>query len=163
MPHLAFDVRPCRRAQLAWTLFGVAAAVALGFSFFRSVEWPSALWPLIATGAALALAWRAGLAVLATRGPFAVRRFAWTPDGEWRLETPDGRLETGSLTGATAALGPWILLAWTVNAGHRRRLEPRYALIGVWDVSPAEFRALKGRLSLLAGRHSGRSGDPLAP
>src|SRR4051794_13295099 len=84
LPRLALDVRPCRRARLAWTLSGVAAAVALGFSFFRSTEWSAALWPLIATTVALALAWRVGLAVLAVRGPLAVRRFEWTPDGEWR-------------------------------------------------------------------------------
>ena len=162
MPPLTVDVRPCRRAQLAWTLFGVAAAVALGFDVVRYPEWPAARWPLIAAGAALALVWQAGLAVLGARGPLAVRRFDWAPDGEWRLERPDGGRETACLTGATATLGPWILLAWTVEGGRWRLRGRRYALIGVWGVSPADFRTLRGRLSLLAGRHSGRSGV-LAP
>ena len=157
MPRLAFDVRPSRRAQLAWTLFGLAFAVALGFSFI-----PHPVWSLIAPAAAvflaLALAGLPGLAVLLGRGPLAIRRFEWLPDGEWRLTRADGRCEIGRLTGATATLGPWILLAWTVGTGRWRLLSRRYALIGVEEVSPAAFRTLRGRLSILPGRHSGRSG-----
>lgn len=107
---------------------------------------------------ALALAGLPGLAVLGGRGPLAVRRFEWTPDGEWHLTRPDGRCQIGRLAGATAMLGPWILLVWTVGAGRWRPLSRRYALIGVREVGPAAFRALRGRLSVLPGRHSGRSG-----
>ena len=157
MPRLAFDVRPSRRAQLVWTLFGLAVAVGLGISVT-----PHPAWRLIAPAAALVLALAVaglpGLAVLLGRGPLAVRRFEWLPEGEWRLTRADGRCETGRLAGSTATLGPWILLAWTVGAGRWRLLSRRYALIGVREVGPAAFRALRGRLSVLPRRHSGRSG-----
>jgi hypothetical protein len=119
-------------------------------------------WRLIAAAAAvlfaLALAALPGLAVLGGRGPLAVRRFEWLPDGTWQLTRSDGRCETGQLTGATATLGPWILLAWTVAAGRWSPLRRRYALIGVGEVGRAAFRVLTGRLSMLHGRHSGRRG-----
>lgn len=152
MPRLVFEVRPCRRAQLLWTLFGLAAAVALCFSFT-----PHPAWQAIAPAAALALAWLPGLAVLWGRGALAVRRCEWEPDGQWRLTRPDGRCETGLLVGAMATLGPWILLTWSVKPGGWRPFGRRYALIGVRDVGPAAFRALRGRLSVLSGpdsRHS---------
>jgi hypothetical protein len=109
--------------------------------------------------AAVPVIWLAGLtglAVLWAKGPLAVRRFEWLADGEWRLTRPDGRSETAALTAATARLGPWILLVWRARAGRWRPLSRRYALIGASQVSPAAFRALRGRLSTLPARHSGR-------
>src|SRR5262245_20287944 len=136
-PHLAFDVRPCRRAQLVWMLFGLVVAVALGFGVWHEAPWSLITAPGAggvaggpAFGLALAvtvaiglagltgLAGLAGLPALATlagRGPLAVRRFEWLPDGTWLLTRLDGQPESGRLTGATATLGPWILLAWTVG------------------------------------------------
>jgi hypothetical protein len=151
-PRLAFDVRPCRRAQLVWTLFGLAVAAALCFSFT-----PHPAWRVIAPAAALALAWMPGLAVLRVKGPLAVRRCEWAAEGEWRLTCPNGRCETGRLAWATAALGPWILLAWTVRAGRSSLPSRRYALIGVSELGPAAFRVLRGRLSMLRQPHSART------
>jgi hypothetical protein len=95
---------------------------------------------------------------MAGRGPLAVRRVEWLPDGTWLLTRPDGRSETAELTAATATLGPWILLAWRPAAGRWRRLSRRYAFIRASQVGPVVFRALKGRLSLLPARQSGRAG-----
>ena len=99
---------------------------------------------------ALALAWRPARAILFCRGPMAVRRFEWTCDGWWQLERPDGARETARLAGATAALGPWILLAWTVEGARWRPASRRYALIESSQVGPIAYRALKGRLSIRA-------------
>jgi hypothetical protein len=137
-------------------LFGLAAVVAVGFSFA-----PQPVWRLISVAAlvlAAALAALPALAVLAGRGPMAVRRFEWLPDGQWLVTRPNGRCETGRLTGATATLGPRILLAWTVSEGLGSPLSRRYALIEASRVSPVAFRALKGRLSMLPTRQSGRAG-----
>ncbi len=125
-------------------LFGLAAALALCFSFTAQPA-----WQVIAPAAALTFAWLPGLAVLLGRGPLAVRRFEWTQDGQWLLTGPHGRSEAGCLAGAAATLGPWILRAWTVEAGPWRLLRRRYALIGVRQVGRAAFRALRGRLSML--------------
>jgi hypothetical protein len=154
-PRLAFEIPPCRRARLAWALFGCLAAIALCFGFTQL-----AAWPLIAPVAVgLTLASLPALAVLWGRGPLAVRRIEWAPDGQWHLMRASGQFEVGRLNGATATLGPWILLAWTVGPGAWHPLRRRYALIGVSEVGAPTFRALKGRLSLLGGRRSG----PVAP
>jgi hypothetical protein len=136
-----------------WTLFGLIAAIALCFSFA-----PHPLWRVTLPAAAVALGWWPGLAVLAARGPFAVRRVEWTAEGEWLLTGLDGRCRDGRLAGATAQLGPWILLAWTVRAGRWRLLSRRYALIGVSELGPTAFRTLAGRLALLAGRQCEAAG-----
>jgi hypothetical protein len=141
-----------------WALFGLLAGVALCFSFT-----PHPLWRAMAAAAALALAWIPALAVLAGKGPLAVRRFEWAPDGTWHLERPDGAREEGRLAGATATLGPWILLAWNVRTGAWNPLTRRYALIGVGEAGPEAFRALKGRLSVLGGRSSGPRGTLPGP
>lgn len=107
--------------------------------------------------AALALASLPSFAVLLGRGPWAVRRFEWAPDGQWHLTRPDGRTEIGRLAPATATLGPWILLAWTVGTRRWSPLSQRYALVEVGQVAPAAFRTLKGRLSVFPGRDSGPS------
>jgi hypothetical protein len=115
---------------------------------------------------ALAFAWLPALAVLGGKGRLAVRHFEWLPNGEWHLERSDGRREIGMLAGATTALGPWILFAWTVGSGAWYPLSRRYALIGVSQVSPTTFRTLKGRLALEGGRHSDGSRalrEPVAP
>jgi hypothetical protein len=156
--RLAFEVRPCRRAALAWAIFGLLTGGALCCSFT-----PHPAWRLIAAAAALAIAALPGLAVIFAKGPLAVRRFEWTAEGEWQLERPDGGRESGRLAGATATLGPWILLAWSVGTRPWHPLSRRYALIGVSQVSPAAFRALKGRLSLRAGRESGASATVRRP
>ncbi|MEJ0040610.1 MAG: hypothetical protein WDO68_32090 [Gammaproteobacteria bacterium] len=161
LPPLAFDVRPCRRAQFAWTLFALLAGVGLCLGF---TAYPA--WRVIALAVALALGWLPGLAVLGSMGPLAVRHFEWAPDGEWHLTRADGRCETGRLAGATATVGPWILLVWTAGSRPWRPFSRRYALIGVSEVGLVAFRTLKGRLCLLGGRHSGRSGPdprPAAP
>ena len=134
-------------------LFGIVATVALCSSFA-----PQPVWHLIAPAVAVALAALPGLAVLGGRGPLAVARFEWTQDGAWRLTRPDGRAETGRLTSATAALGPWLLLAWTVGQRRWGLLSHRYALIGVADAEPGAFRVLTGRLRLLGSRDCGASG-----
>jgi len=109
---------------------------------------------LPAVGLALALGWRPGRAILFGTGPLAVRRFEWVPGGPWQLERPDGTRETARLAGATATLGPWLLLAWTVGRSRWRPGCRRYALIESRQVGRAAFRALKGRLSMLASRDS---------
>jgi hypothetical protein len=136
-------------------------AVALCLSFISQPALPVTGWAaarVLALGVALAVAAVPALAVLAGRGPVAICRFAWASDGTWQLSRADGRSEIGRLTGATAALGPWILLAWTVRPGRRALLSQRYALIGVGEVGPEAFRVLTGRLSLFRGRDSGASG-----
>ena len=151
-------MRPCRRAQLAWALFGLLAGVALCLGFT-----PRPIWRVIAASAALALAWLPGVAILWSRGPLAVRGFEWAADGEWHLVRPNGVRETGHLAGATAALGSWILLAWTVGSRRWHPLSRRYALIRESQVGPEAFRALRGRLSLQGGRQAGRSGSLPGP
>jgi len=143
-------------------------AAAASFSFDSGpawrLSWLGAGVPPLAVALAVGLAavpviWLAGLtglAVLWAKGPLAVRRFEWLADGEWRLTRPDGRCETAELTAATATLGPWILLAWTTSARRWWPLSRRYAFIGASQVSPAAFRAFRGRLSTLPARHSGR-------
>src|SRR5262249_52449889 len=114
----------------------------------------------------LAFGWLPGLAVLRGRGPLAVRRFEWAPDGQWQLSRPDGTCEVARLAGATVTVGPWILLAWTVESRPLRPGSLRYALIGVSRVGPEAFRALKGRLALSGRQHSGQPGSrsgPVAP
>ena len=128
------------------------AAVALCFGFT-----PHPAWRVIAASAALALAWLPGGAIFAVTGPQAVRRFEWSEEGEWVLERPGGVREIGRLASATAALGPWILLAWNVGPGRWHPLSRRYALIGVAQVGPEAFRTLKGRLFLPGARQSGRA------
>ncbi len=128
-------------------------ALALGFS-----PTPHPAWRVSAALVALALGWLPGLAVLLVRGPFAVRQFEWESDGQWRLVRPDGRCEDGQLAGATVTLGPWILLAWTVGPRSWHPGNRRYALIGVSQVGRTAFRALKGRLAVAGGRHSGKPG-----
>jgi hypothetical protein len=130
----------------------------LGFSFTAHPTWRLIAPAAAAVLFALALAALPSLAVLGGRGPLAVRRVDWWPDGTWQLTQPDGRCETGQLVGATATLGPWILLAWTVAASRWSPLSRRYALIGVGEVGRAPFRVLTGRLSMLYGRHSGHRG-----
>ena len=98
------------------------------------------------------------LAVLGVKGSMAVRRFEWMPDGTWHLECVNGVCETGQLAGATATLGPWILLAWNVGADSGNPLKRRYALIGVSEAGPEAFRTLRGRLSVLRGGSSRTSG-----
>jgi hypothetical protein len=90
-------------------------------------------------------------------GRLAVRRVQWLPDGTWLLTLSDGRSETAELTAATAMLGPWILLAWRPEAGRWRLLGRRYAFIRASQVGSVAFRTLKGRLSLLPARQSGRA------
>jgi hypothetical protein len=129
---------------LAWALFGLLTGGALCFSLT-----PHPAWRALAVAVALAVGTLPALAVLFTKGPLAVRRFEWTADGEWRLERPDGRCETARLAGATAALGPWILLAWVVvGARPWHPFGRRYALIRVGQVGLVAFRALRGRLAL---------------
>jgi len=102
------------------------------------------------------MGWAAGQAVLLGRGPRAVRRFEWSADGEWRLARPDGPFEPAVLANATATLGPWILLVWTVGpTGWRSTCRRRYALLDVLEVGQEGFRALKGRLALTAARGCG--------
>ena len=84
----------------------------------------------------------------------AVRRFEWGPDGLWNLERPDGAQESACLAATSATLGPWILLAWTVGDSRWRPGCRRYALIEASQVGQAAYRALKGRLSILASRDS---------
>jgi hypothetical protein len=108
--------------------------------------------------AALALGLLPALAVLLARGPWAVRAVEWAADGQWHLTRPDGRAELGRLARATATLGPWILLAWTVGTRSWSPLSQRYALVEMGQIGSAAFRALKGRLAVLPGRVSGSSG-----
>jgi hypothetical protein len=146
---------------LLWAIFGLLAGGALCFS-----STPPLPWRLTAVALALAIGTLPGLAVIFTRGPLAVRRFEWTAEGEWQLQRGDGRCEIGRLAAATAMLGPWILLAWTVGPRRWHPLSRRYALIRAGQVSPAAFRALRGRLSLPGGRQSRDSGTgprPVAP
>jgi hypothetical protein len=116
---------------------------------------PHPSWRVAGALAALALGWLPGLAILLGQGPFAVRGFEWSSTGRWRLARPDGSCEEGQLAGATATLGPWILLAWSVGLRRWGPTSRRYALIGVSQVGRERFRALKGRLSLSGGRRSG--------
>ena len=109
---------------------------------------------VLAAAVAVALGWLPGRAILFGTGPMAVRRFEWTSDGLWHLERPDGTRETACLAGATATLGPWILLAWTVGNAQLRPGCRRYALIEVTRVGPEAWRTLKGRLSIEAFRIS---------
>ena len=120
----------------------------------------------MAASAAVALVWLPAAAILWGRGALAVRRCEWTAEGAWHLVRPDGVCETGHLTGATATLGPWILLAWTAGGRRWHPLSRRYALIGVRQIGTEAFRALKGRLSLPGAGHTGRSqplAEPVAP
>jgi hypothetical protein len=137
-----------------WAGFGLLSGAALCFSFT-----PHPAWRLLAAVVALAIAALPGLAVIFAAGPLAVRRFEWTPDGDWQLEGPDGVREAGRLAAATATLGPWILLAWTVSSRRGPPFRRRYALIREGQVSPPAFRALRGRLFLAGGRQSGASGN----
>jgi hypothetical protein len=146
---------------LLWAMFALLVGGALCFS-----STPPLPWRLTAAAVALAIGTLPGLAVIFTTGPLAVRRFEWTAEGEWQLQRPDGRYEIGRLAGATAALGPWVLLAWRVGSRPWHPFCRRYALIRAGQVSPAAFRALRGRLSLPRGRQSRGSGTgprPVAP
>jgi hypothetical protein len=100
----------------------------------------------------VAIGWRAGRALLFGGGTRAVRRFEWLAAGQWSLERADGVREEARLTDATATLGPWILLVWTVGAPGWRPRSLRYALIDAFEAGPEAFRGLKGRLSLTRGR-----------
>jgi hypothetical protein len=103
----------------------------------------------------MSLALGVGRAILMGRGARAVRRFVWAADGAWHLESLEGTRQAGCLIDATVALGPWILLVWTVDSG-RGLGRRRYALIDEAEAGPVPFRALRGRLALTAGLRPGQ-------
>jgi hypothetical protein len=146
---LALEVTPSSRVRFAWALLALLIAAALCLS-----STPHPAWTSLAAVLAFALGWQPGRAILFGRGPMAIRRFEWTPGEPWRLERLDGTQESGCLTATSATLGPCILLAWTVGDSRWRPGCRRYALIEASQIGQAAYRALKGRLSILASRDS---------
>jgi hypothetical protein len=75
-------------------------------------------------------------------GPEAVRRVEWDGTSGWRVTDGAGGTHSMELSPASAALGPWFLLAWRGPEGRRLR-----ALIDASVADPKAFRALKARLN----------------
>ena len=121
---------------------------------------PDPAWRLLAGLIAGGLGGTPVLAMLLGRGPHAIRGCKWGTDGTWQLTLTDGTTATGTLTPATATLGPWILLAWRTDVPVRHGSRRRYAVIEESRADLIAFRALKGRLTLLAGRPAGPDGVP---
>jgi hypothetical protein len=127
--------------QAGATLFAVVVISSLILA--PAPEW---YWRLLAGFLFCVLAWWPLRALVFQAGPAAVWHFEWTGEGQWWVsDARDRRLM--SLAPATSALGPWIMLVWTM-----RRAGRRYALIDAAYVSPTTFRALRGRLTLSARR-----------
>jgi hypothetical protein len=145
---IGLEVLPSRRARFAWALFASLTAAALCFTSLSHPLEPHPLWRGIAAAFAVAIGWQAGRALLFGGGKRAVRRLEWQAGGRWSLERADGVREEARLTDATATLGPWILLVWSVGASGWSPRSRRYALIDAFEAGPEVFRALKGRLSL---------------
>jgi hypothetical protein len=155
LPPIRLEV-PCSRfARSSWSLL---ALVTAGAFWLSGGPHPTLL--LIAAAAAGALWWPAGRAVVLGQGPAAVPRFEWDAEGQWWLESLNGRRQEATLLGVTSTLGPWLLMVWSVRGGAGwARFRRRYALLDVRCVDLVMFRALKGRL-LLASRRVTPAGDP---
>jgi hypothetical protein len=127
--------------QAATLLFALGIAMSLGLS-----PAPALWWRLLAGATTAMLAWHPLRSMIFQRGPMAVRRFEWACEGSWLIVHRDGVRRPVYLHPASAAIGPWIVLVWT---GRPARFARRsYALIDAARVSPAIFRALRGRLKL---------------
>jgi hypothetical protein len=120
-----------------------ALLIALSIYAAPAPAWP---WRLLAGLAAVAFGWRPIRAIVFQRGPAAVRALEWAADGRWSVRDGSGQWMPADISSQTAAVGPWILLAWKGSQG---RL---YALIDAAHVSRTGFRALRGRLKLALGR-----------
>lgn len=127
-----------------WALFVLLTATGLCLA-----SAPHYAWRGVAALLAVAVGWSAGRVILG-RGPWAVRRFEWSAEGRWSLVGLDGTATAGRLIGATVALGPWLLLAWSVETARGPCRSRRYALIDMWEVGQEAFRALRGRLGVQA-------------
>ncbi|HEY1284171.1 MAG TPA: hypothetical protein VGE96_06790 [Steroidobacteraceae bacterium] len=120
-------------------MFLLAIAVSLVFA-----PAPGAVWRALAGLGTACLLWQPVRVVILQRGPSAVRRLSWAPQGSWSIVLRDGSLRQVSLHPSSAALGPWLMLTWTASpALFARRW---HALIDARSVSPVTFRALRGRL-----------------
>jgi len=122
------------------------------------VSTPAPAWRWLAALSAVAMGGSPALAVLFCRGPQAIRRFEWGTDGVWHLTLVDGTARQATLSGATATLGPWILLAWRAQNAGQPRSRLMFGLIEERQVGRAPFRAFKGRLRLTAARATRVSG-----
>lgn len=111
---------------------------------------PSWRWRLSAAVIAVVLGWRPARAILFQRGAAAVARFEWSADGRWWLGDRYANRVGAQLARQSAGLGPWLLLVWHDVGRPRRPGLVRYGLIDARYVSPEVFRALRGRLKLLA-------------
>jgi hypothetical protein len=122
----------------------VLFALLITLSIWAATQ-PAAGWRLLAGVACIVGAWNSVRTLIFQRGTHSVRQFIWGADGRWKVRVPSGWVAV-DISSRTAALGPWILLAWT-GAGRRY-----YALIDAEYVSRATFRALRGRLNLALSR-----------
>lgn len=119
---------------------------------------PEAVWRALAGLCTACLLWHPVKAVIFQSGPSAIRRVSWASDGHWLIGFADGTCHHLVLHSSSAALGPWLILAWRVSAA---RFGGRFfALIHAADVSPATFRALRGRLRLDQAGVRERHGRP---
>ena len=98
-----------------------------------------ALLRLIACLAGAAATWPAIRRSLLLRGPGAVRRILWLPDGTFDLDLAGGHKDRARLGPATLALGSAV---WLDLRGRRR-----YAIfISRGGVGPPSYAALRRRL-----------------
>jgi len=134
-------VPPSRRVQALAALFCSVIAASLAFA-----PGPAAVWRALAGLCTAALLWQPLGGVIFQSGASAVRRLSWEPDGRWSIVLGDGLEREVALHPSSAALGPWLLLAWSVSRGPLARRS--HALIDAASVSPVTFRALRGRLKL---------------
>src|SRR6185312_1898046 len=121
-PALDLEVPPSRRLQALAVLFLVLLAGSLVFA-----SAPAPAWRALAGLCTGLLLWPSMRALVFQRGPRAVRRLSWAPDGRWFIVLGDGIEQEVFLHPSSAALGPCLMLAWTSTPGPLARR--CYALI----------------------------------